>query len=366
MTDVEARHQAAASDAQARSLAITPLLDAVVRQMPVGVLVADAVTRRVVTANERVSELFGTDRRGWSIDDPGALPAYGRDGRKQSPVELPVVRALDDGEVVQAERHIFDCAGELRVVSVSASPVRDSAGDVIAAVAVLEDVTPRERQERAERDFVTNAAHELQTPLAGIASAIEVLQAGAKEEPDDRDRFLAHIQNETQRLTRLAHALLVLARAETGVEAPARERFALRPLLDAVALSIQPAAGVEVRVTCPARLMVTSNRELVEQALTAIAGNAAKFTHAGEIRLGAARDGRAVQLEVLDTGQGIPHGEEAEVFERFYRARARSRDGFGLGLAIARQSIETLGGTIELAPRESGGTRARIRVPDAR
>ncbi len=73
---------------------------------------------------------------------------------------------------------------------------------------VLDDLTEQERRELAEREFVTNAAHELRTPLTTIIGAVEVLQAGAKDDADERDRFLAHIEREAARLARLARALL--------------------------------------------------------------------------------------------------------------------------------------------------------------
>ena len=85
---------------------------------------------------------------------------------------------------------------------------------------VLDDLTEQERRELAEREFVTNAAHELRTPLTTIIGAVEVLQAGAKDDPVERDRFLAHIEREAERLARLARALLTLARAHAGQERP--------------------------------------------------------------------------------------------------------------------------------------------------
>src|SRR4030095_5438948 len=85
------------------------------------------------------------------------------------------------------------------VLSVSAAPVRDRAERIIAAVSLFEDVTAREQRDQAERAFVMNAAHELQSPLAAITSAVEVLQAGVKDSAD-RDRFLGHIERESKRL----------------------------------------------------------------------------------------------------------------------------------------------------------------------
>jgi signal transduction histidine kinase/HAMP domain-containing protein len=229
------------------------------------------------------------------------------------------------------------------------------------AILVLADVTERERRERAEREFVTNAAHELRTPLAAITSAVEVLQAGAKEVPGDRDRFLESIERQSARLGRLTHTLLTLARAQTHDEAPRLEPLELGPLLAEIAATLEPQQGVEVAVECPPGLFVLADRALVEQALLNLAVNAAKHTEHGRIELTAesAADGSAA-LEVRDSGPGIAPADQERVWERFYRGRGRDADGFGLGLAIVRQAIRVVGGNVELESTPGEGTVVRV------
>ncbi len=233
------------------------------------------------------------------------------------------------------------------------------------AILVLTDVSESERRERAEREFVTNAAHELRTPLAAITGAVEVLQQGAKETPAERDRFIAHIEREAARLGRLTKALLVLARAQTQQEAPRLAPVELAPLLREVAASLHPAEGVGVDVECPAGLTAHADRDLVEQALANLAANAVKHTERGRVTL-RARDGRAVVLvEVVDTGPGMSPDELERMFDRFYRGGRRDADGFGLGLAIARQSVRALGGRIEVDSAPGRGTTVRMVLPAA-
>jgi signal transduction histidine kinase len=234
------------------------------------------------------------------------------------------------------------------------------------AVLVLTDVSERERRERAEREFVTNAAHELRTPLAAITGAVEVLQAGAKEVPEERDRFLAHIEREAARLGRLTRALLVLARAQTREEAPQLVPVALRPLLEGVAANLHPRAGVEVRVSCPDGLAVLADRDLAEQVLTNLAANAEKYAEQGEIVFAAraVADG-SVEVEVRDTGPGMSTETKERVFDRFYRGGRRDADGFGLGLAIARQAVRALGGRIDVESTQGAGTVVRVLLPAA-
>ena len=231
-----------------------------------------------------------------------------------------------------------------------------------SAVVVIADLSVRARAERAEREFVTNAAHELRTPLTTILGAAEVLQAGAKDEPAVRDRFLAHIEREATRLVRLTRALLVLARAQTRAEQPRPEAIELAPMLEAVRAGTQARPGVDVEVDCPAGLTVRGDRDLLEQALANLAANAAEHTRRGRISLTARRaDGRVV-VDVADTGEGIPEGDRDRLFDRFYRA-STGADGFGLGLAIVRQAVDALDGTIAIDDGPSGGTRVRMTLP---
>jgi two-component system, OmpR family, phosphate regulon sensor histidine kinase PhoR len=213
-----------------------------------------------------------------------------------------------------------------------------------------------------EHEFVTNAAHELQSPLTAIVSAIEVLQAGAKDTPE-RDIFLDHIEQASLRLARLARALLVLARAEAGTEAPRTELVALEPLLADVAGRLRPLHGVTTRVSCAPEAAVLTNRELLEQAIQNIAENAAKYTASGEIELTGRVSEGGVELSVRDTGSGIPAADQSRVFERFYRGSETGDAGSGLGLAIVRAAIDTLGGDIELESAVDEGTTVSIRLP---
>lgn len=339
-------------------------LATVIEQMPAGVMIVEP-DGSLSLANRQAEEIWGESFESLRSEMPAAGRGFDGVGHALGPGEWPLVRAVKTGEVVSGELiEIVRADGMRAVIEVNAAPVRGPDGHVVAAVQVFWDITAREWQERAEREFVTNAAHELQTPLTAITSAAEVLQAGAKEIPDDRDRFLAHIQNECDRLARLVQALLVLARAQTGREPLSIERLRIRPMLEEVARRLLPADAVRVEVNCPVRLVALGNRDLAWQALANIAGNAAKFTSEGSILLTARRlDGDVVAIEVTDTGPGVPAEERARVFERFYRGGDRDRTGFGLGLAIAEQAARALGGQLELEAAANGGTTVRLTLP---
>ncbi|MFL5921208.1 MAG: sensor histidine kinase [Gaiellaceae bacterium] len=234
------------------------------------------------------------------------------------------------------------------------------------ALLLIADVTARERRDRAEREFVSNAAHELRTPIAAIASAVEVLQGGAKDEPSERDLFLGHVSRQSERLSRLSEALLLLARIQTGDGVTTLRLVEVRPLLDEIKAELDLGDGVDLRISCEDGLCVFADRDLLRQAILNIAVNARRYTAAGEIVLTGRDLGRLCEIEVRDTGPGMSELDQKRVFERFFRVDGSAPGGFGLGLPIAREIVRALGGTVELDSIPGNGTRVRLRLPAAR
>jgi len=240
------------------------------------------------------------------------------------------------------------------------------AGGLELTLVTARDVTERARRDRAEREFVANAAHELLTPLTAMNAAIDVLQCGAKEIPAERDAFLADLEREVDRLGRLAHALLVLARVQATAEPVSVQPVELCPLLHEIAGSLRVGAEIEVDVVCSETLTALAERDLLERALANLAENAVAHTRRGCIVL-AARPGvdDCVTIEVRDTGTGMPPDERERAFERFYRVGARGGEGFGLGLAIVREAVRVLDGTVTIDSEPGIGTSVRLSIPGA-
>jgi signal transduction histidine kinase len=340
-------------------------LETIVQHIPAGLVIADAKTGDITLANERSLEIGGARTNALLTKAAWARARATRaDGKPYGPDDWPLARALT-GEEVRRERVILDTERRA-VLEVNAAPVRDSRGEVVAAVALFQDVTDADMRLIAASEFVANAAHELRTPLAAIVSGIEVLVAGAKDIPAERDRFLAHIAREADRLTRLSTALLQLARLQSGVEAPRTEVIPLAPVLAGVAGGLRPADGVRVSVRCSNGAAAIASRGLLEQALTSIAANAARYTDTGRITLSVAQPDGRVRIRVRDTGCGMAPEALHRAGERFYRADPTGPAGVGLGLAIARESVEAMGGSLVLASELGRGTTVDIVLPAAR
>jgi two-component system phosphate regulon sensor histidine kinase PhoR len=334
-------------------------LAAIMRQLPIGLLIIDD-EGELQFANRRAEELLGLSAAEMAISLREALwTLRDRLGFPASEYRRAPARTLAAGEARYNQRVELELPNGRFTFEGSAFPVQLEDG-VLAAVVTFQDVTAQEQRERAERDFVTNAAHELQTPIAAITSAIEVLQAGAKHNEADRDRFLSHIEAACARLDRLTRALLVLARAQSGDEDPRAELVEVEPLLRAVANALPLEADVDV--VCEHDVAVIANRSLLEQALVSLGANAFKFTR-GRVLLTAERDGGRVRLEVRDEGGGIEPTARARVFDRFYRGEDE-REGFGLGLAIVAEAVRAMNGELTL-DSTSGGTGVSISLPAA-
>jgi two-component system OmpR family sensor kinase len=207
-----------------------------------------------------------------------------------------------------------------------------------------------------ERRFIADASHELHTPLALLTTELELAlrRARSREELEAAIRAAAE---DTERLSRIADDLLLLARAEQGRVPLRREPVDVADVLVAVAERFRPRAELEGRsVSVDPRdpLVVSADRPLLEQALGNMVDNA--FHHgAGEVTLRAERRNGSAELHVLDEGTGFPAGFVRHAFERFSRVQKADADGSGLGLAIVQTIADAHEGGARAANTERGG-----------
>jgi two-component system, OmpR family, sensor kinase len=242
-------------------------------------------------------------------------------------------------------------------------PVEVEGGDELAQLAgAFENMRQRLAQlETARREFIANASHELRTPIFSLGGFLELL---ADEELDEATRreFLTTMQEQVERLTRLATDLLDLSRMDAGrfaveqapldlgdIAGAAAEEFAAVALSSGHPLEVV-SADEPVRALGDAQRVLQIARILVENALLHTAPGTPVRVRVER------RDGRAA-LVVEDEGEGIPPDARGHVFERFYRVDGGRASGSGLGLAIAQELARVMGGDIHL---EADGKRTRF------
>jgi len=209
-----------------------------------------------------------------------------------------------------------------------------------------------------EKGFVADASHELRTPLASLKTELELALRHDRTE-DELRSALRSATEETDRLSRLADDLLVLARSDRGTLPLRKERIPAKELLDRVAAQFRAA---DVHVNVPDGLVVEGDRLRLEQALGNLVANAA--THGdGAVTVSARPRHGTVELHVEDEGEGLPPDFADHAFERFSRAdEARGGGGAGLGLAIVAAIARAHGGKAGFSPRQTG-TDAWIALP---
>ena len=243
------------------------------------------------------------------------------------------------------------------------------AGDEVSRLAVtLNDMLSRlQAAFEHERRFVADASHELRTPLALLRTELDL----ALRRPRSREELESALRSaaeETQRLSRLAEDLLLIARADQGPLPIRPEIVAVHELLADAATRFANRAsslGRDLRVE-PTDLQVDADPLRVGQALVNLVDNA--LTHGeGAIELSAVDRNGAVELHVRDAGSGFPDEFRARAFDRFSRAdEARSRGGSGLGLSIVELVATAHGGGVGVGDQPSGGADVWLSLPRAK
>jgi len=281
-----------------------------------------------------------------------------------------VKQVVDSGEMVRKRLQPFSPGG--LTFDVYAAPLSSSTNNSWrGAIAILHDVTPIERLERAKRDFVANVSHEFRTPLATITGYAETLLDGGLEDHANRRRFVEIIQANGVRLNNIAADLLTLSEIEDGRPGAGARPISLRQAIGNAVRAIEPAASLmHVNLTTDSipDLFVLGYGIRFEQALLNLIDNAVKFNkEGGDVGVSVSElPGELIEIRISDTGLGIPTEDLSRIFERFYRvdkARSRQVGGTGLGLSIVKHAVEQMNGAVAVESQLGQGTEFRISLP---
>ena len=277
-----------------------------------------------------------------------------------------VARSTQSGEAQHEEVQMS--AG--RHISVIAIPLREGSSSV-GVILTLHDLTRLRQVDVTRREFVSNVSHEFRSPLASIKAAVETLEDGALDETQVARDFVGRIHKDTNRLISLADNLLELSKLESGQLSQELHPVTLTPLLEEIrdsfsshAQSKEISIAVEVHDRIP---RVMALEDYLRQVLVNLLDNAVKFTPAGgEIKMCAVIGDSMVEVQVSNTGAGIPREHLPHVFERFYKVdRSRHDGGVGLGLAIVKHMVQHQGGEVGVESVEGQGASFSFTIPRA-
>ncbi len=282
--------------------------------------------------------------------------------------ELALARALKEtqaqislNETVNSEVSL-NRGGETVTLRIVASPFLDEAGSVLGTVYVFDDITREKEIDQMKSDFVSLVSHELRTPMTSIIGFVSLILDGKTGPINEKQRrSLVRVQHQAERLAALINDLLDISRIEAGRIQMKREEVAVAEIATQRIEEISPQAdakSIQLRLLAPESLpRVIGDRERIGQVFTNLIGNAIKFTpQKGQIAVRISADGtladeseRALHIEVIDTGEGIPLEERERVFNRFHQLgniNTRQEGGSGLGLSIVKSIVESHGGIV--------------------
>lgn len=224
------------------------------------------------------------------------------------------------------------------------------------------------QSEEVRKQFVSNASHELKTPLASIKLLTDSILQNDMDQATMRE-FVSDVGDEADRLTRLTAKLLELTRLDTQT-VEERELVAVAPVADKVLRMLTPLARkqqVRLELYCPESCCVLATADDLYQILFNLVENGIKYNvEQGSVRVIASLASDIVIISVEDSGMGIPEAEKANIFDRFYRvdkARSRKAGGSGLGLSIVRDMVVRNDGSVTVTDRPGGGSCFRLSFP---
>lgn len=232
--------------------------------------------------------------------------------------------------------------------------------------------TELENLEENRRKFVSDASHELKTPLATIKLISDSIVSTPDPAPEMIKDFLGDLSDEVDRLTRIVDRLLTLTKLDSGKSEPKLTPVDFMVMLNAITKKLTPTANNKniVLYTDFGNLSLepmSLDYDKIWEAIYNIVDNAIKYSPVGGfVKVSLVTEHNQVTVNVEDNGPGIPDGEQDHIFERFYRlddSRARDTGGTGLGLAIAKESVLLHGGEIGVKSIEGMGSTFYIRLP---
>jgi signal transduction histidine kinase len=301
---------------------------------------------------------------------PAGKPATGRSA-PASPhyawIEIP-----SSGRVVLG----FELASAAAVEHVGERLPSQMARHAAVALALVSDQMAGEREaadlaarDRERERYVSTVAHDLRTPLTGLAGYLELIADGRVEDPAIRSEFMDRSREIVETMGDLVGDLLEMSRIEAGNLSLELEPFSIADVSRRVIGALRPIAqkrGIELRADLPPRIRAAvGDRRRVEQILTNLAGNALKFTpDGGTVEIAGWFEGRVALIAVRDDGAGIDVEDLPRIFERFFRIAGHSRiPGTGLGLPIARELARAMSGELDAASVLESGSSFVLALP---
>ena len=349
-------------------------LEALIDTSPVGVVVIDAKTARLVSLNREARRIVS------SLLDPGQtveellqVVTYRlADGREVALDEFPLATVLSNAAPVRAEEVVLSVQdGRSITMLINATPIKFEGGAVESVVVTMQDLGPLEEQERQRAEFLSMVSHELRTPLGAVKGLAAIAQGNSRvADPAEVQQFFRIIEQQADRMDALIRDLLDVGRIDTGTLSVDPEAVEVAAMVDQARNTFLSGGSRHVlHLDLPEDLppVMVDERRIV-QVLNNLFSNAARHSpESSPIRIAAVHDGAEVSISVSDEGSGVTPERLPYLFRKHVTGDdsggARSQ-GTGLGLAICKGLVEAHGGRIRAeSPGPGQGMRFTFTLP---
>ena len=248
--------------------------------------------------------------------------------------------------------------------------LQNSKNAIIGSIINIENITEIVKLENMRRDFVANVSHELKTPLTSINGFVETLIINEDLPSDKRNRFLAIIQKESDRLKRLIEDILLLSSIESKNNLVTENVLLYNIFKEVYEMISYIASSKHIKIYYnfeDENVAIQAYGDYIKQLFLNLIDNAIKYTpEGGTVIINQCTRNNEITIEVIDNGVGIPKEDQDKIFQRFYRvdkARSRSVGGTGLGLAITKHIVNSLQGNISVESKLGEGSKFIVTIP---
>lgn len=257
-------------------------------------------------------------------------------------------------------------------VSLSISPVKDASGNIVGAAKIARDITMQKEIEQRKDDFISMASHELKTPVTSIKGFTQLLVRRFQRLGDEESlRFLARMDTQLNKLTKLISDLLDLSKIQAGRLEYREEPFELNALLKEIIENVQGTTATHALIlkasTHEEHVNVLGDKDRVGQVFINLLTNAIKYSpKANRVLVQITKEGENAVVRVQDFGVGIAPNHQQQIFERFYQINEpdlKTYPGLGIGLYISKEIVERHHGHIKVNSRKGEGTTFSVFLP---
>ena len=349
-------------------------LKAITENAPFSIILKDS-EGRYVAMNRKGEEWIGTTIAEAAGQFPDAI--YSREVSERA--RRRDLEVLNEGRIVSYELDGNDESSN-RTFWATKFPILDPAGSLVGLGTIISDITDRkqaknllqrqmedaEKSSDAKTRFLAAASHDLRQPLHSMELMLEIL-ARIVQEPAQQE-LVSDISQAASIAAGLLNPLLDFSRLEAGMVQPEIEDFPIASVLRDMEVGFRSQAekaGLELRIV-PSEAVIRSDPVLLSLIVSNFLSNAVRYTEKGRLLLGCRRHGKALRIEVWDTGPGIEGKHLNSIFEEFYQLETATRDrdkGLGLGLAIVKAQAGLLQHEVRVSAKPGRGSTFSIEVP---